>query len=88
MKAVLKDGPRVGFALVPRPVLHTPGDVLIRVACAAVCRTDVYAADGKIETANPIILGHEFAGTVESVDAPGYAWKPGDRVAVNHFLPC
>jgi S-(hydroxymethyl)glutathione dehydrogenase/alcohol dehydrogenase len=45
-----------------------PGEVLVRVAAAGVCHSDVHLADGALgEGRWPMVLGHEGAGVVEQV---------------------
>ena len=47
------------------------GEVLVRVAAAGVCHSDVLLADGELgEGRWPIVLGHEGAGIVEEI-GPG-----------------
>jgi threonine dehydrogenase-like Zn-dependent dehydrogenase len=70
---------------VPEP---GPGEVLIRVEVAGVCRTDVYVAQGKLSCADPLILGHEFAGVVAAGGPDDHAFAPGDRVVVMPAIPC
>jgi propanol-preferring alcohol dehydrogenase len=60
-----------------------PGQVLIKVACCGVCRTDLHIVDGELPALNrPIVPGHEIVGRViargSGVDRPGI----GDRVGV------
>jgi Zn-dependent alcohol dehydrogenase len=44
------------------------GEVLIRVAAAGVCHSDLHLADGQLgDGRHPIVLGHEGAGVVEAV---------------------
>jgi L-iditol 2-dehydrogenase len=38
--------------------------VLVEVACAGLCRTDLSVADGSISVDEPRVLGHELSGTV------------------------
>src|SRR5262245_45934173 len=64
MQAVVKRGREVRLAEVPCPVLTQPDDVLLRVLAAGVCRTDVGIAEGTLPSADPVVLGHEFAGVV------------------------
>ena len=48
-----------------------PGQVLVRVAACAVCRTDLHLVDGELPNARmPIVPGHEIIGRVEAV-GPG-----------------
>jgi Zn-dependent alcohol dehydrogenase len=41
-----------------------PGEVLVRMAAAGVCHSDVGQADGEWEHPLPVVLGHEGAGVV------------------------
>ena len=52
MRALLKEGGSVRLARVPEPVIAAGDDVLVRVAFAGVCRTDLLVGGG---------LGWEFA---------------------------
>jgi NADPH2:quinone reductase len=75
-------GPEVlGIVETPVPVLQ-PGDVLVRVAAAAVNRPDIQQRRGLYPpppNASPV-LGLDVAGIVEAV-ADGVAWpRVGDRV--------
>jgi D-arabinose 1-dehydrogenase-like Zn-dependent alcohol dehydrogenase len=47
MRAVIKQGRSVRMCWVPVPE-PGPGEVLIRVEVAGVCRTDAYVAQGKL----------------------------------------
>jgi len=52
----------------PRPVPRE-GELLIRVICTGLCRTDLLVASGAIAAAKDnIVLGHEFCGIVENVE--------------------
>ncbi len=56
-------------------------EVLVRVAAAGVCHSDVRLADGELgEGRWPIVLGHEGAGVVEAVGAEVTHVQPGDHV--------
>ncbi|CAN5195664.1 zinc-dependent alcohol dehydrogenase family protein [soil metagenome] len=86
MKAILKDGADISVTSVSCPQLRSPGDVIVQVMLAGLCRTDLYAAEGKLKTPQQLILGHEFAGVVS--DAETDTFKAGDRVCVNPLLSC
>jgi len=86
MKAILKEGSAISVATVARPELKSTGDVVVQVMLAGLCRTDLYAAEGKLKTPHQLILGHEFAGVVS--DAESDEFKAGDRVCVNPLLSC
>lgn len=66
--------------------------VLVRIGAGGICGSDIhYFWDGGIGTirvSEPIILGHEVAGTVEAVGASVDKVKRGDRVALNPSRPC
>lgn len=56
-------------------------EVLVRVAAAGVCHSDVRLADGELGNGRwPLVLGHEGAGVVESVGTGVSHVSPGDRV--------
>jgi S-(hydroxymethyl)glutathione dehydrogenase/alcohol dehydrogenase len=56
-------------------------EVLVRVAAAGVCHSDVRLADGELgEGRWPIVLGHEGAGVVEAVGRDVTHVAPGDHV--------
>jgi Zn-dependent alcohol dehydrogenase len=47
-----------------------PGELLVRVAAAGVCHSDLHIADGHLGAGRaPIVLGHEGAGVVEAIGA-------------------
>lgn len=59
------------------------GDVLVRLAAASINPADCFFRQlgGYIDGPNPLVLGHDGAGTVEAVGASVTGIKPGDRVA-------
>src|SRR3954466_9388199 len=60
-----------------------------RAASAApICTTTTTAASAPCGSKEPMILGHEIAGTVARVGAEVASVKPGQRVAVNPSQPC
>jgi propanol-preferring alcohol dehydrogenase len=66
-----------------------PGEVLLRVGAVGACHSDLHilhAPEGMFPV--PVTLGHEIAGTVESVGGGVSGWSPGDRVAVYGIIGC
>jgi S-(hydroxymethyl)glutathione dehydrogenase / alcohol dehydrogenase len=64
-------------------------EVLVRVAAAGVCHSDVHLADGALGSGRwPMVLGHEGAGVVEAVGARVRHVQPGDPVAFCFVPPC
>jgi propanol-preferring alcohol dehydrogenase len=64
-------------------------DVLIRVAAAGICHSDVHYRAGisKIDHL-PVTLGHEIAGGVEEVGRDVTHVSAGDRVCVHYLVHC
>jgi len=56
------------------------GEVLIEVAAAGLCHSDLHFMQAKFRTPLPSVLGHESAGTVLEVGAGVHHVRPGDRV--------
>ncbi len=66
-----------------------PADVLVRVAACGICHSDAHYRAGISPIAHlPVTLGHEVAGTVESVGQEVDAFRPGDRVCVHYLAHC
>ena len=56
-------------------------EVLVRVAAAGVCHSDVRLADGELGDGRwPLVMGHEGAGVVEAVGSAVTHVAPGDHV--------
>jgi NADPH:quinone reductase-like Zn-dependent oxidoreductase len=74
----------------PRPELHDPGDVLVRVHAAALNRLDLFVTDGLpgVEYRFPHIVGSDGAGIVDGVGAGVTTVRPGDRVMINPGIAC
>jgi S-(hydroxymethyl)glutathione dehydrogenase / alcohol dehydrogenase len=88
MKAALLHEPQAPVT-VEDVELDGPRDdeVLVRVAAAGVCRSDLHFAEGRLGDGRwPMVLGHEGAGVVEQVGARVSQVGPGDRV-VFCFVP-
>ncbi len=67
--------------------LPTPGpgtgQVLVRVAACAVCRTDLHVVDGELPNPKlPLVPGHEIVGRIAEAGAGVERFKPGDRVGI------
>jgi aryl-alcohol dehydrogenase len=64
-----------------------PGEVLVRVAGAGVCHTDLLPRTGGRWGTPPIVLGHEAAGVVEAIGPDAGQIRPGDHVVAS-FASC
>lgn len=69
-----------------------PRQVLVRIGAGGICGSDIHyyweGGIGTIRVSEPIIMGHEVAGTVEKVGALVTRVRPGERVAVSPSRPC
>ncbi|MER7201546.1 S-(hydroxymethyl)mycothiol dehydrogenase [Streptomyces sp. CB01635] len=84
--AVKKGAPvEVQTIVVPDP---GPGEVLVKVQACGVCHTDLHYREGAINDDFPFLLGHEAAGTIESVGDGVTDLTPGDYVVLAWRAPC
>jgi propanol-preferring alcohol dehydrogenase len=64
----------------PRP---DPGEVRLKVACCAICRTDLHVIEGDLPEATlPIIPGHQIIGRVDQLGEGCTRFKLGQRIGV------
>ena len=79
------DNPRKSLQLrdVPRPKPGR-GQLLVRVATCAVCRTDLHVIDGELADPKlPLILGHQIVGRVQEIgEETDSKFQVGDRVGI------
>jgi S-(hydroxymethyl)glutathione dehydrogenase / alcohol dehydrogenase len=65
------------------------GEVLVRVAAAGVCHSDLHLADGELGAGRwPIVLGHEGAGVVEAIGEGVTGLDLGDHVVFCFVASC
>ncbi len=60
-----------------------PGDIVVKVATAGICGTDLHFRSMGPRFKEPMPLGHEYAGEVIEVGSEVKSFKLGDRVAYN-----
>ena len=71
-----------------RPVVDA-GQVLIKVATAGICGTDVHIFHGDNPFARyPLVIGHEIAGTIEEVGGNVTSLKVGQKVVIDPAVSC
>jgi len=90
MRAVRYHGPRRPLTLerVPLPAPR-PGEALVRVRAAGVCRTELHFLDGLLDLGvAPLTLGHEIVGEVAALGPGTEGVKPGDRVLLGYYATC
>ncbi|MGS1096303.1 L-threonine 3-dehydrogenase (plasmid) [Aquamicrobium terrae] len=93
MKALVKARaePGIWMERVPIPEIG-PNDVLIKVGKSAICGTDVHIYNwdewAQKTVPVPMVIGHEFVGTVAEVGAAVTEYGPGQRVAGEGHIVC
>ena len=85
MTALVNYGPGAGdteLRTVPVPELTDPYDVILRVEAVGICGSDVHQWLGRHSwnVNYPVILGHEFTGTIAELGAQVRAFAVGERV--------
>jgi S-(hydroxymethyl)mycothiol dehydrogenase len=65
-----------------------PREVIVDIIACGVCHTDLTYREGGINDEYPFLLGHEAAGTVESVGEGVTHVEPGDFVILNWRAVC
>ncbi len=91
-KAAVFMGPKVPFTVREFPVTEPPkGYGRCDLIASGVCGTDVHIYRGKLDSAVPAIIGHEFVGRLVAADteeAAKYGLSVGDAVIADIAVPC
>lgn len=72
---------------VPDPTC-APDEVVVRIARAGICGTDLHIFRNEYMSTFPVIAGHEFCGTIVEVGSAVTDLRQGDRVAADPNLYC
>jgi alcohol dehydrogenase, propanol-preferring len=84
MRAMVLEQPRKPLILqdVPKPKPAT-GQLLVRVAACAVCRTDLHIVDNELPDPKlPLILGHQIVGRIEQISDGVEGFEVGERIGI------
>jgi L-iditol 2-dehydrogenase len=66
-----------------------PGEVVVEVAAAGICGTDLHIYDGEYATEIPVTMGHEVSGTVvELGDGVDAEWSGARVVTETYYSTC
>lgn len=71
-----------------------PGEVLVEMAGAGLCHSDLSVIDGSRPRVMPMVMGHEASGIVREVGQGVHDLKPDDHVVFSfvplcgHCIPC
>ncbi len=93
MRAIVKARPEPGLWMQEVPVPEPgPTDVLIRVRKSAICGTDVHIWNwddwARATVPVPLVVGHEFCGTVADTGSAVTRFRPGQRVSGEGHIVC
>ena len=64
------------------------GEVLVEIAAAGLCHSDLSVINGSRPRVMPMVLGHEAAGIVRQVGPRGRSIKEGDHVVFSYVPLC
>jgi L-iditol 2-dehydrogenase len=84
--AVYKGDSHVSVEAIPVPSIG-PGELLVRVESCGICHTDLKKIEYNL-LPGPRVYGHETAGEVVAAGEGVSGFRPGDRVAAFHHIPC
>ncbi|MDF2722609.1 MAG: adh 3, partial [Paenibacillus sp.] len=89
MKALVYEGPRtMNMREQPIPVLQAD-EVLIRIQYVGICGSELSGFLGHNSLRKPpLVMGHEFAGTIAQVGPNVSRLRLGDRVTANPLVTC
>jgi Zn-dependent alcohol dehydrogenase len=71
-----------------------PGEVLVEIAAAGLCHSDLSVIEGSRPRVMPMVMGHEASGIVREIGVGVRGLAPGDQVVFSfvphcgHCLPC
>ena len=89
IKAAVLDRPGVRFSVESLELEPPrPGEVLVRVAAAGVCHSDLHVATGHTAEPLPAVLGHEGSGVVEAVGPGVESVRAGQPVVLAWARGC
>jgi threonine 3-dehydrogenase len=94
VRALVKAAPGEGLELVHDAPVPEPGvhDVRIRIRKTAICGTDVHIWNwdewSRRTIPVPMIVGHEYVGTVDALGAEVEAFRIGERVSGEGHVTC
>ena len=72
----------LGLSDLPDPIPREK-EILVRVSACGVCHTELDEIEGRTPPPRlPVVLGHQFVGTVEKAGAKASKFRLGDRVGI------
>lgn len=68
------------------------GQLRVKVGAGGICGSDLHyyqhGGFGTIRIREPMVLGHEVAGTIVEAAPDAAGWQAGDRIAISPSRPC
>src|SRR5829696_3523228 len=65
-----------------------PGEVLVEIAAAGLCHSDLSTINGSRPRPTPMVLGHEASGVVREAGAGVVDFRPDDHVVFSFVPTC
>ncbi len=66
-----------------------PDEVRLKVAACGICGSELESFKNRSpRRPPPLVMGHEFCGTIAEVGGAVRDWQPGARVVSNSLVPC
>lgn len=69
-----------------------PGQLQVKVSAGGICGSDLHyfhhGGFGTVRLQEPMVLGHEVAGTITALGEGARGFKTGDRIAISPSRPC
>jgi len=72
---------------IPIPSI-TDDEILVKVASASLCHSDLMLFDGSIPATEPVTMGHEGVGFVDDIGKNVKGFKKGDRIGFLYIKGC
>jgi L-iditol 2-dehydrogenase len=88
MKAAILRAPSALAVESTGAVAPGPGEVTVRVSAAGLCGTDYRIWTGERPVRYPLVMGHEFVGSILSTGPDVRGFAAGDRVVVEPNYSC
>lgn len=91
MKALVKYDKGIGRMELRQVSLPEPeyGEVLVKIEAVGICGTDLKIYDDRFTYSPPVIIGHEFSGSIAGLGEGVKGWSIGDRiVSEQHTRAC
>ncbi|MDR3611246.1 MAG: alcohol dehydrogenase catalytic domain-containing protein, partial [Ignavibacteriaceae bacterium] len=88
MNALFFDGPgniKVRDLVIPK---LQPDELLVQVNGCGVCGTDFHIYEGNAPAKIPVVLGHEYCGTIVDKGERVEGYSLGDNIVINPNIHC